>query len=77
MWNTRLHELRDFRQTHGHCEVTLDYTSPHYDLALWIKEQRIMHLRASEGIPSHLEQLHVQELDKLGFSWKLEQGWQG
>ena len=74
MWNIRLQELRDFKKSHGHCEVDLDYTSPHYDLALWIREQRMLHLRASEGIPSHLEQLHIEELDNLGFNWNLEPG---
>ena len=72
MWKCRLEELQEFKDQHGHCNVVLDYTSRHYDLALWVKEQRILYARAKEGILSQLDGKRIRDLEKLGFSWSKE-----
>lgn len=64
-----MEELQQFKKIHGHCDVVFDYKSPYYDLALWVKEQRILYKRFTEGISSQLDEKRIEELDELGFTW--------
>lgn len=72
MWKCRLEELEEFKEQNGDCNVVLDYTSPHYDLALWVNEQRILYQCAKEGVPSQLDNKRIKDLQKLGFLWTIE-----
>ena len=63
-------ELQEFKEQHGHCNVELDYTSPHYELALWAIEQRILYQREKEGISSQLDSRRIKDLEKVGFQWQ-------
>jgi hypothetical protein len=73
MWMCRLKELASFKEVHGHCDVSIDYTSPHYDLGVWAREQRILFQRYNEeGTPSQLDKGRMDDLEQLGFSWDFE-----
>ena len=72
LWMCRLEELAAFKEIHGNCDVPIDYTSPHYDLGLWTREQRILFHRYKEGTPSQLDKRRIDDLEQLGFSWDFE-----
>ena len=67
-WEERLNELRDFRKTHGHCNVpsTYDKIPP---LAVWVKCQRRQYKLFIKGEKSTMTQERIAQLDSLGFSW--------
>lgn len=72
MWMCRLEELASFKEIHGHCNVPLDYASPHYELGVWTREQRILYMRYKEGAHSQLNKSRADDLEQIGFSWDLE-----
>jgi hypothetical protein len=65
MFNARLLELRDFQAKYGHCDVPVDYTSPHFELSLWVREQRILLKGDSEGMMRLLDLSKIQMLKDL------------
>jgi len=72
LWNARFEELRRYREDHRGCsDVRLDYASPYYDLALWVREQRLLYHRAAlDGIPSQLNRRRIGKLESIGFLWE-------
>jgi hypothetical protein len=69
-WEDRLKELADFRKIHGHCNVPQNY-SENTKLANWVSYQRNQYNLHREGKASHMTTLQIQELESLGFKWKV------
>lgn len=66
LWQCKVEELLEYKRVFGHCKVPIDYASPYYDLALWVKEQRTLYQRHAESIPSYLDEQRICELKRVG-----------
>jgi hypothetical protein len=69
-WEFRLSELTDYRQKHGHCNVPQRY-SENTKLGTWVSNQRNHYRLHREGKTSSMTTFRIQELESLGFEWKL------
>uniref|UniRef100_A0A7S0HPV7 Helicase-associated domain-containing protein n=1 Tax=Hanusia phi TaxID=3032 RepID=A0A7S0HPV7_9CRYP len=74
-WETRVFQLRSFREKHGHCNVPQqlrDESECEIDRSLgtWVTMQR-MKRRAGK-----LTQDQIRELDSLGFRWGIHTDWE-
>eukprot|EP00339_Tiarina_fusa_P002583 CAMPEP_0117085558 /NCGR_PEP_ID=MMETSP0472-20121206/60130_1 /TAXON_ID=693140 ORGANISM="Tiarina fusus, Strain LIS" /NCGR_SAMPLE_ID=MMETSP0472 /ASSEMBLY_ACC=CAM_ASM_000603 /LENGTH=296 /DNA_ID=CAMNT_0004814831 /DNA_START=55 /DNA_END=945 /DNA_ORIENTATION=- len=67
-WDTRLQELLDFKQTHGHCRVPNVHPENSH-LAQWVKRQRYQHKLKVEGKHSTLTEERQRILECIGFVW--------
>ncbi|CAJ1954156.1 unnamed protein product [Cylindrotheca closterium] len=70
LWKTRLLELKDFKEFHGHCNVPI-YFPANRTLGLWVQKQRKEYMkRKNKGEDKSLmTQERIIELEKLGFLW--------
>jgi len=59
-WDTRLEELRKFKDSEGHCNVPSNY-SDNPKLGRWVSNQRRRRLKISKERDS--------KLDSIGFTW--------
>jgi hypothetical protein len=66
-WEQRFQQLVDYKQTHGDCKVTLNY-SDKPQLANWINSQRRMRRKAT------LSDERKAQLESIGFDWGKESG---
>jgi hypothetical protein len=69
-WNDRLSELADYRKIHGHCNVPYRF-SENPELGQWVSKQRQRYWLRQEGKPSAMTISRIQELERLGFKWRL------
>jgi hypothetical protein len=69
-WENRLSELADYRKIHGHCNVPANY-SEKSKLGKWVGTQRTQYRLHLEGKTSSMTLSRIQELEGLGFEWKL------
>jgi hypothetical protein len=69
-WEDRLDELADYRVKHGHCNVPQSYRE-NTKLAQWVANQRKQHRLHLEGKTSPMTTLRSQELESLGFEWRV------
>lgn len=79
LWEERLHELEDYRQSHCHCNVPSNFpTNP--KLSTWVKCQRRqyrLHLdggsnrnkNTASSSSSNLTKARILALNNLGFQW--------
>jgi hypothetical protein len=70
VWEDRLSELADYRKIHGHCNVPQKYREI-TQLGKWVATQRRQHKLHREGKPSTMTLSRIQELESLGFEWKV------
>lgn len=68
IWQERLKELSEFKQTTGHTLVPLNHVE-YPKLGLWIKEQRRHYSLLKQGKPSHMTQERIDALNSIGFCW--------
>lgn len=69
-WMSRFLELREFKDTHGHCVVPRKYPlNPH--LATWVAEQRKQRKLLADGKQSSMIQPRLLLLNEIGFSWNV------
>jgi hypothetical protein len=68
-WEERLVELKDFCDTHGHCNVPCTYKA-NPPLAAWVKCQRRQYKLYRNGSPSNITAPRIQQLENLGFEWE-------
>jgi hypothetical protein len=73
IWDDRLSELADYRKIHGHCNVPAIY-SENTKLGAWVRTQRSQYKLHQEGKTSRMTNLRIQELESIGFEWKLSRG---
>jgi len=68
LWEIRIEELRKYVREHGNCNVTFDHHSDgaYNNLALWIKEQRVLYARHTNGFVSHFNKERISDMEKLG-----------
>ena len=59
-WEARLQELREFKEEHGHCNVTKNHPG---GLGFWVEKQR----------SRELDTVRIQKLEELGFQWRLRE----
>ena len=67
IWQERLSELYEFKRVHGHCGVSSSNVDAR--LLVWVHHQRRQHRKLMLGLPSHLTDARMQELDRLDFVW--------
>jgi hypothetical protein len=65
-WNKRLEELVQYKQEHGHCNVTREY-APNPTLGNWVANQRRKH-SGTQRPPFSEEE--YDKLDSIGIDWK-------
>ena len=68
IWDTRITELREFKQINGHVNVPTNYPS-NSKLSTWVSTQRKNYNRKRLGKTSLLTNSRIKELDDLGFVW--------
>jgi len=67
-WETRLQELQEFHQTHGHCRVPQKY-SQNPSLGMWVSTMRVEFKKRENGKQSSMTAELIAELNNLGFDW--------
>lgn len=68
LWQTRFHELKDYKQKNGHCNVPYIF-DPNPKLAIWVKCQRRQYKLLHEKKPSNMNADRIRLLNELGFVW--------
>jgi hypothetical protein len=69
-WENPLRELASYRKIHGHCYVPHNY-SENTKLANWVTEQRKQYRLHREKKTTPMTTSRIQELESLGFEWKV------
>jgi len=67
IWETRYHELRQFRKEYGHCYV--DPMFENQKLAKWVVTQRHEYNMRQEHKSSRMTDERIAKLNKLKFEW--------
>ncbi|KAL3934425.1 MAG: hypothetical protein SGBAC_009856 [Bacillariaceae sp.] len=67
IWHSRLEDLKEFQNAHGHCRVPPSCTNK--KLAYWVSTRRKEFKRHQAGEKCALTIEHIKELDDLGFDW--------
>jgi hypothetical protein len=70
VWEDRLNELAGYRKIHGHCNVP-QRCSENAKLASWVHTQRTQYKSHQEGKTSPITNLRIQELEGIGFEWRV------
>lgn len=70
IWDERLHELIEYKQATGHCNIPSRYAA-NRQLAVWVKRQRRQHKFYTEGKPSSMTPERIHRLESIGFEWDL------
>lgn len=68
LWQTRCHELKDYKLKNGHCNVPY-INDPNPKLAIWVKCQRRQYKLLQEAKPSNMNAQRIRVLNELGFVW--------
>ena len=69
-WTERLGELRDFKATHGHCNVPRGYAD-NPALARWVNKQRCHYKHMKRGKSCPMTPKRARTLEKEGFLWEI------
>ena len=67
-WNRRYCELKQFKESHGHCNVPHRYKA-NIQLGEWVGTQRTQYKRMCSNRWSHLNTNRIKALSALGFEW--------
>ena len=68
IWEERLNELKQYRESRGHCNVPANFAE-NRQLAIWVKCQRRQYRLFCEGQRSNMTEERIQKLSSLGFVW--------
>ena len=74
-WEERFNELKEYKKTHGHCDVPTKYRKT--PLGRWVSTQRSMYKKFNKGEQSScgssddVIQNRIAQLNTLGFHWSL------
>jgi hypothetical protein len=69
LWNKRVKELVEYRDTNSHCRVPCRYES-NRALGSWVSKARTQYAYRLKGKKTALTEARIYELDSLGFVWK-------
>ncbi len=74
-WDKKIQQLLEFKALHGHTLVPQSYPENKV-LGRWVSRQREYYAAIEKGEPnkSHLTQERIDQLNKIGFIWKIGQG---
>jgi hypothetical protein len=74
-WDKKIQQLLEFKALHGHTLVPQSYPENKV-LGRWVSRQREYYAAIEKGEPnkSHLTQERIDQLNKIGFKWKIGQG---
>mmetsp|Transcript_27802 Transcript_27802/g.43734 ORF Transcript_27802/g.43734 Transcript_27802/m.43734 type:complete len:752 (-) Transcript_27802:44-2299(-) len=75
-WEDRYEELKQFKDTNGHCNVPKQYPM-NPALGYWVNEQRSQYRRFVDKKTSYMTEDKVQALKKIGFKWSMREGGNG
>jgi len=75
-WEAYFQMLQEFQEVHGHCQVPRDYSVNNYKLGSWANTQRAQYKIFKDGKYSPMTQERIDALEKIGFVWKLQIGWE-
>jgi hypothetical protein len=67
-WEERLAELKDYTNTHGHCNVPYA-CKDNPPLAMWVCTQRRQYRRHRDAKTSGMTAQRIKQLDDVGFEW--------
>jgi hypothetical protein len=70
-WERRIHQLKQFREANGHCNVPEEYAN-NKPLARWVSKQRSRYQPRQQGKKSKLTDDNIAELESMGFVWNLQ-----
>jgi hypothetical protein len=70
-WERRVHQLKQFREANGHCNVPEEYPE-NQPLARWVSKQRVRYQPRQQGKESKLTDDNIAELESMGFLWNLQ-----
>ena len=71
-WHRWMELLSDYKQQHGDVDVPLKY-EPNLSLGAFVNRQRIEYRKMEHGKPSSMTQQRVDELNRLGFNWTIQE----
>lgn len=71
-WTRHLEDLKAFKRCYGHCNVSSDNLN-YPNLGKWVKEQRRFYFLEKDGVRTSLTQARIDELNKLGFCWSMQE----
>ncbi|CAJ1945512.1 unnamed protein product [Cylindrotheca closterium] len=69
-WQTKLNELKAFKQRTGHCNVPSDHSKNSSSLPAWIRCQRRQYLLWRSGYSSTMTEKRYELLKALGFNFE-------
>lgn len=69
LWETRRHELEEYKQRHWHCNVPCRYAD-NPQLGMWVRSQRREYKLLRDGQLSRLTPERYRLLEEMGFSWE-------
>ena len=75
IWNQRIEQLKRYKQTHGHVNLTKGGDGSSSDLGAWVDTQRTEYRFKIAGHHTHLTDERVAELELLGMVWNVRD-WQ-
>ena len=73
IWNQRLKELKEYKEKHGNCNVPRRYQD-NKSLGEWVSTQRKHYRLKEEGKYSTMSKARIDQLNAIGFVWKLPRG---
>lgn len=68
-WEDRVQELKLFKDTHNHCNVTSANCPANRSLITWVRSQRRQYRLINEGRKSNLTPKRIRQLECLGFQF--------
>ena len=68
VWQERMSELKEFRKSHGHCNVPTAYEA-NKKLGAWVKCQRRQYKLHLEGNVTTMTPGRIRELESIAFGW--------
>lgn len=69
-WDECLHELKDYKEAMGDCNIKMGKNKDPSPLAKWVSCQRLEYQRFKNGRDSLLTTEQIKQLNELGFVWK-------
>ena len=75
-WDGHFEKLVEYKELNGHCKVPLKYSLDGVNLGDWVNTQRAQYKSFQDGKYSPMTQERIDALEKIGFVWKLQIGWE-
>jgi hypothetical protein len=71
-WDMHFAALVEFKKIHGHCDVRVrSKQAPSGSLGRWVEKQRSQYHSRNEGKESKITQEQIDQLDSIGFRWRI------